>query len=124
MRFRYASTRLLVILSLSTAFAFSANPLNAADATKRSQARGSASIASHENTGLPNVELRPVKLPTAPAKSNLCNPIDRLMSAPLRAQGLDLTQVVPDRVFVRRVFLDLVGLLPTPAELDAFVRDS
>jgi hypothetical protein len=124
MRFRSASTRLLVILSLSTAFAFSANPLNAVDATKRSQARASASTASHESTGLPNVELRPVKLPAAPPKSNLSNPIDRLMSASLRAQGVDLTQVVPDRVFVRRVFLDLVGLLPTPAELDAFVSDS
>jgi hypothetical protein len=124
MRSQSASTRLRLILSLATAFALSANPLNAADATKPPRGHASASAPSHESTGLPNVELRPVKLPAAPLKSNLSNPIDLLMAAPLRAQGVDLTGVVADRIFVRRVFLDLVGLLPTPAELDAFVRDS
>jgi hypothetical protein len=29
-----------------------------------------------------------------------------------------------DRLFARRAFLDLIGLLPTPAELDSFVNDT
>jgi hypothetical protein len=116
--------RLLLILSLAAVSAFATDPLSAADAKKAPRRHASASTPSQESTGLPNVELRPVKLPASPTKSNLSNPIDLLMAAPLGAQGVDLTRVVPDRIFVRRVFLDLVGLLPTPAELDAFVRDS
>jgi Protein of unknown function (DUF1553)/Protein of unknown function (DUF1549) len=80
--------------------------------------------ADGEATGLPNVELHSVKLPAPPPGSKLSNPIDLLLAAPLRAQQVDLAQTVPDRVFLRRVFLDLIGLLPTPAELDTFVRDS
>jgi len=76
------------------------------------------------STGLPNVELTPVKLPAAPPDSKLTNPIDVLLAAHLRSEKVDLIHVVPDRVFARRVFLDLIGLLPTPAELDAFVRNA
>jgi Protein of unknown function (DUF1549)/Protein of unknown function (DUF1553) len=75
------------------------------------------------STGLPNVELTPIKLPSSPHDSKLSNPIDLLLAAHLRSEKVDLTHVVPDRVFARRVFLDLIGLLPTPAELDAFVRN-
>ena len=32
--------------------------------------------------------------------------------------------LVSDRLFARRAFLDLIGLLPTPSELDEFVNDS
>ena len=46
-----------------------------------------------------------------------------LLAAHLQTQGVDLTKSVNDRVFAHRVFLDLVGLLPPPAELDAFVHD-
>jgi hypothetical protein len=44
------------------------------------------------------------------------HPIDRL----LRYTG----PVVADAVFARRAWLDLWGLLPTPEQLDAFLRDS
>jgi len=30
---------------------------------------------------------------------------------------------VDDRIFARRVWLDAIGLLPPPAELEAFVAD-
>ncbi|HXY36863.1 MAG TPA: DUF1549 and DUF1553 domain-containing protein [Planctomycetaceae bacterium] len=70
------------------------------------------------------MELRPVKLPASPGGLALTNPVDLLLAAHLKAQGVDLAQVVSDRVFARRVFLDLIGLLPTPRELDGFVRDS
>jgi len=63
------------------------------------------------STGLPNVELTPVKLPAAPPDSKLTNPIDVLLAAHLRSEKVDLIHVVPDRVFARRVFLDLIGLL-------------
>lgn len=51
------------------------------------------------------------------------NPIDRfLLSAP-RPSAL-ATQPITDRNFARRAFLDLIGLLPNPTELDKFVNDT
>ena len=98
----------------------SLRPAHATDTSSpHPRARG-----SRESSGLANVELRPVKLPASPAGSTLTNPVDLLLAANLKAQGVDLAQVVPDRVFARRVFLDLIGLLPTPQELDGFARDS
>ena len=42
--------------------------------------------------------------------------IDRLLAVP--------GKVVPDRVFARRVYLDIIGLLPTGAQLDEFLNDA
>jgi hypothetical protein len=51
------------------------------------------------------------------------NPIDRFMKASLDAKGL-VPAPPADRVtLIRRVYLDMVGLLPEPAEVDAFVKD-
>jgi hypothetical protein len=80
--------------------------------------------ARRASSGLANVELRPVKLPSAPAGSRLSNPIDLMLAGHLQFQGVDPTRTVTDRVFARRVFLDVIGLLPSPDELDDFVRDS
>src|SRR5262245_15126602 len=48
------------------------------------------------------------------------NPIDRFLAAgqPPRPRP----PVVDDRTFVRRLYLDVIGLLPTPAQLDTFLR--
>lgn len=73
---------------------------------------------------LPNVELRRPRLPAVPPSSGLSNPIDLLLQAHLKSVGVDLARVVPDAVFARRVSLDLVGLLPPPAELEQFRADS
>jgi hypothetical protein len=83
-----------------------------------------ATRTSGDGSGLPNVKVRHVELPSPPPGLALSNPIDLLLAAHLRGQGIDLTRTVPDRVFARRVYLDLTGLLPSPAELDAFTRDT
>lgn len=98
-------------------------------AVERAEAAGTANPhpaarAKRDSSGLANVELRAVKLPAASLNSNLANPVDRLLASHLKAQGVELARTVPDRVFARRVFLDLIGLLPSPRELDAFVHDS
>jgi len=76
------------------------------------------------STDLPNVKLRRPKLPAAEPGSGLTNPIDLLLNSHLKANGVDLNHPVSDAVFARRVYLDLVGLLPPPTELDAFVARS
>ena len=51
------------------------------------------------------------------------NPVDALVDRYFDATHQTRPTPVEDRVFARRVHLDTLGLLPTPAELDAFVKD-
>jgi hypothetical protein len=51
------------------------------------------------------------------------NPIDMFVKSSMDAKGL-IPAAQADRVtLIRRAYLDLTGLLPTPAEVDAFVSD-
>src|SRR5262249_23882202 len=52
------------------------------------------------------------------------NPIDAFLAAEQRARGLKPVGFADKRTLLRRVYLDLVGLPPTPAEQRAFLQDS
>ncbi|MFO0868014.1 MAG: DUF1549 domain-containing protein [Pirellulales bacterium] len=67
--------------------------------------------------------LRPRRPELPPAVDGRDHPIDRILDAELAARGAPRPGPVSDEVFARRVHLDLVGLLPTPEALDAFVAD-
>ncbi|MBM3736893.1 MAG: DUF1553 domain-containing protein [Acidobacteria bacterium] len=49
--------------------------------------------------------------------------IDELIHARLTRSGLEPSPEAPRHVLIRRLSLDLTGLPPTPAEVDAFVSD-
>ena len=51
------------------------------------------------------------------------NPIDGFVRSALDKKGLEPAPEADRRTLIRRVYLDLVGLLPPPAEVDAFVKD-
>lgn len=51
------------------------------------------------------------------------HPIDHLVVRRLGAAGLWPSPPADRRTLIRRLSLDLTGLLPTPAEVEAFVRD-
>ncbi|MDX1981968.1 MAG: PSD1 and planctomycete cytochrome C domain-containing protein [Bryobacteraceae bacterium] len=52
------------------------------------------------------------------------NPIDAFVASARGAKGLSAAPEADRATLVRRLYLDLVGLLPTPAEADAFVKDT
>ena len=51
------------------------------------------------------------------------NPIDGFVKAKLEEKGLTPAAGADRNTLIRRAYLDLVGLLPSPAEVDAFVKD-
>ena len=57
-------------------------------------------------------------LPTGSA-----HPIDRILGAYFARHKLTAPPRLDDTAFARRVYLDLIGLLPAPTELDAFLAD-
>jgi hypothetical protein len=69
----------------------------------------------------PPLAPREVELP--PAMDGRTHPIDRLVDAYLTRHGIERPVPLDDAAYLRRVSLDLVGLLPTNDELDAFLAD-
>jgi mono/diheme cytochrome c family protein len=66
----------------------------------------------------------PVKSPLpAVEDASLTNPIDRFLESARRARGLRAAPRADRYTLVRRAYLDLLGLPPTPAQVDAFVAD-
>ena len=47
--------------------------------------------------------------------------IDRILDQDLSKRNAPLPKPATDETFVRRAYLDTIGLLPTPEELDAFL---
>jgi mono/diheme cytochrome c family protein len=66
-----------------------------------------------------NLTPRRPELPGAGA----AHPLDRLLSSYFESRGVAAPEVVNDSLFIRRVHLDVVGLIPTPSEVAAFVAD-
>ncbi len=91
---------------------------------KSTSAKKVARPTTKGGSSLPNVEIHRPILPKAFAGSGLSNPIDLLLQAHFKSVGVDPGHCVPDAVFARRVYLDLIGLPPSPADLDQFAADS
>ena len=51
------------------------------------------------------------------------NPIDRFIHAKLDEQNLPANPQAEDHTLIRRMYYDLIGLPPTPEEVDAYVSD-
>src|SRR5437667_2968613 len=51
------------------------------------------------------------------------NPIDSFILAKLEAKGMRPAPPASKRALLRRVYFDLIGVPPSPAEMDAFESD-
>ena len=69
---------------------------------------------------------QPIRTPAPPATADSQWPnsaIDRFILARLESKGIRPVKAAGRRVLIRRASLDLIGLPPTPEEVEAFVRD-
>jgi Protein of unknown function (DUF1549)/Protein of unknown function (DUF1553)/Planctomycete cytochrome C len=68
--------------------------------------------------------LQPRRPELPPARDGRANPVDRIIDEYLAKRKLDPPPPVDDGTFMRRLYLDVIGLLPTPEQLEAFLADT
>ncbi len=69
---------------------------------------------------------QPIQKPAVPKNveaQKMRTPVDAFVLAKLGEKGLTMAPEADRRTLIRRVTLDLTGLLPTPEEVEAFVAD-
>ncbi|MFH1299937.1 MAG: PSD1 and planctomycete cytochrome C domain-containing protein [Planctomycetota bacterium] len=71
---------------------------------------------------------QPLKQPAVPQLSEadtkqVRTPIDAFLLAELRKKGLSFSPAADRRTLIRRLYFDLIGLPPSPAEITKFVND-
>src|SRR5215472_5571144 len=69
---------------------------------------------------------KPVRheIPRSPDARWNANPIDGFVAAKLREKELAPAPPADKRILIRRAYLDVIGLLPEPAEVESFVNDT
>jgi hypothetical protein len=70
---------------------------------------------------------QPINRPLPPAVKNeawIRSPVDRFVLSELESRGLSVAREADRRTLMRRVTIDLTGLLPTPDEVAEFVADA
>ena len=67
---------------------------------------------------------RPAVPRTTKHASRIANPIDAFIIARLEQENISPAMEADRTTLLRRVYLDLTGLPPTPEELDAFLKDT
>ncbi|MHC1768082.1 MAG: DUF1549 domain-containing protein [Verrucomicrobiia bacterium] len=70
-----------------------------------------------------NLKAPEPRLPVGPAARGLENGIDTLLKQYFHERNIEPGPKVSDRIFARRAYLDVIGLLPTPAELERFLAE-
>ncbi|MEO5802017.1 MAG: DUF1549 domain-containing protein, partial [Verrucomicrobiota bacterium] len=78
-----------------------------------------------ENVSLGKVEAKNLKphLPKISANQKFSNPVDAIVDSYFKTNKIKWAEPVSDRVFARRVYLDIIGLLPPTEELEIFSAD-
>jgi hypothetical protein len=67
--------------------------------------------------------VQPQKPQVPNTRYDTVNPIDAFVRARLEKEGLKPSPQADRYTLIRRVYLDLIGIPPTPEEVDAFVKD-
>jgi len=84
-------------------------------------------LVSHKSETKSHWAFQPIVNPPLPPVKNgkwVKNGIDRFILARLEKEGVTLSPEADRVTLIRRLSFDLLGLPPTPAEVDAFVQDT
>jgi hypothetical protein len=63
-------------------------------------------------------------LPVVKDEAALANPVDPFVLKELESHGLRFSAAAEKRMLIRRIYLDLLGLPPSPAEVETFLADA
>ena len=91
---------------------------------------GAAIVATSEidiEAGRTHWAFQPLTNPAAPELNNAewtRTPVDQFVLARQQAEGIVPNSIADSRTLARRAYFDLVGLPPTPEDLETFVRDA
>jgi mono/diheme cytochrome c family protein len=83
--------------------------------------RTGKAVAKYETKGKDHWAFKPI---TKPAPPTIGNPIDAFVMAKLDEKGMKLSPPADKRTLIRRAYYDLIGLPPTPEEVQMFLADS
>ena len=84
-------------------------------------------VSSEHRAGYDWWSLQPLTKPQLPAArdvSRFRQPLDAFVAASLEARGLKPSREADRRTLIRRLSFDLLGLPPSPVEVDEFANDS
>jgi hypothetical protein len=90
------------------------------------KSRGEVAVIAHYLSLVANVRLTHLvevpgfKIADVPHE----NVVDRAVFAKLNRMRISPSEVCTDQEFIRRVYLDAIGVLPTPSEVQAFLAES
>lgn len=85
------------------------------------------SVTTDRRAGLDWWSLQRVVRPEVPRVDPLdrpANPIDAFLRTRLKAEGIEPTPEADRRTLIRRLTFDLIGLPPTPEEVETFLHDT
>ncbi len=90
------------------------------------QSKGSAAKPRSFAERLNHWAFQPINEVPVPAQSSSTskNEIDAFIRAKLKEKGLKPSPPADKRTLLRRVMFDLIGLPPTPAQMEAFLKDT
>ncbi|MBI3678947.1 MAG: DUF1553 domain-containing protein [Acidobacteria bacterium] len=66
---------------------------------------------------------QPRGTPAVPSMAGVTNPIDAFLLVRLQKEGLRFAAAANRETMIRRVYFDLAGIPPSPAQIDAFIND-
>lgn len=68
--------------------------------------------------------IQPPALPAVKSAAQVTTPIDAFLLAKLEEKGLTFSPEADKRILIRRAYFDLLGLPPSPQEVDDFLADN
>jgi len=89
--------------------------------------RPAGDVVAYGGSGRNHWSFKPVTKPVPPAVKNQAwvkNEIDRFVLAKLEADGMSANESADKRTLIRRAYFDLIGLPPTPVQVNAFLADN